>query len=104
MGRQELERHNPPELGVLGFVNHTHPTLAELGEDFAVTDGRADHDGQIVPPLGLVVRTGFARSGPPMDLVLLEFALRSVTEALEPASRTLDKCNLPGQWRSKYAE
>ena len=31
--RQELHRHEAPELGVLGLVDHTHPTAAQPLQD-----------------------------------------------------------------------
>ena len=37
---------------VFGFVNHTHPTFTELGQDLVMADGGADHDGSIVPLCG----------------------------------------------------
>jgi len=41
--RQELERHYPFELEVLGLVDDAHAALAELLDDPVVRDGLADH-------------------------------------------------------------
>jgi hypothetical protein len=35
------------EPGVLGFVDHAHAAFAELGEDFVMRDGFADHGHSI---------------------------------------------------------
>jgi hypothetical protein len=40
---QELQGDETPELNILCFVNHTHPTTAELLNDAVVRDGLADH-------------------------------------------------------------
>jgi len=37
--RQKLERDEAVELDVLGLVNHTHPTPANLAQDAIVRDG-----------------------------------------------------------------
>ena len=41
--RQELERHLPPQLGVLGLVDDTHAAAADFGEDSVVADSRSNH-------------------------------------------------------------
>jgi hypothetical protein len=53
---QELEGHEAAELGVLGFVNHTHPA-AELFQDAVVRNGSAQHEAPPTAP-ELVYRTG----------------------------------------------
>jgi len=40
--RQELQGHEAPKSGVLGLVNDTHPTTAQLLDDAVVRDGLAD--------------------------------------------------------------
>jgi hypothetical protein len=40
---QELECHKTTKLGVLGLVDHTHPTAAEFLDDAVVRDSLADH-------------------------------------------------------------
>ena len=40
-----------------GPTSRTHPTFAELVGDAVVGDGLADQDGDIVPPLGLLLIT-----------------------------------------------
>ena len=42
-GRQELQDHIATQAGVLGLINHTHPTAAQFLCDFVVGDGLADH-------------------------------------------------------------
>ena len=54
---RELQRNRATQLGVLGFVGHTHPAFTELGDDFVVADSLADHDGSIVPSQGLLLIT-----------------------------------------------
>jgi hypothetical protein len=41
--RQELQRDSTAKLGVLGFVDYSHPALAELCEDAVVGNRLADH-------------------------------------------------------------
>jgi len=41
--RQHLDRHISIEALVTCSINHTHPTLAELGGDAVVAEGGADH-------------------------------------------------------------
>src|SRR3984893_3055185 len=43
--RQKLEGDEPAELQILGFVNHSHPTAADLFDNAVVRDGLADHLG-----------------------------------------------------------
>lgn len=43
VGREKLDRHQAFELRILGFVDDAHAAFAELGEDFVVGDGFADH-------------------------------------------------------------
>ena len=42
--RQELQSDKPAKLGVLRFVNHTHPAATELLENAVMRDGLAYHD------------------------------------------------------------
>src|ERR1700719_2073518 len=41
--RQELQGDEATKLRVLGLVNHTHPTTAQLLDDAVVRDGLSDH-------------------------------------------------------------
>ena len=41
--REEFQGDGAVELGVLGLVDDTHAALAELGGDFVVRNGLADH-------------------------------------------------------------
>ena len=41
--RQELERNETTQLGVLGLVHDAHSTTAELFDDAVARDGLADH-------------------------------------------------------------
>lgn len=41
--RQEFERHDPPQRGVLRFVDHLHPSSPELLDHAAVRKGGALH-------------------------------------------------------------
>ena len=41
--RQEFERDQAFELGILGFVHDAHAPAAELGENFVMGNGLADH-------------------------------------------------------------
>src|SRR6185312_12672787 len=41
--RQELERDEAAELGILGFVNHTHPAAAQLLQDVVMRDCLVEH-------------------------------------------------------------
>jgi len=41
---KKLERDEAPELDVLGLVDHTHTTAAELIDDAVVRDGLIDHE------------------------------------------------------------
>ncbi len=40
---QELQGHIAAQPGVLGLVDHTHPTATQFLCDFIVGDGLADH-------------------------------------------------------------
>jgi hypothetical protein len=44
--RQELQRNKAAKLYVLSFVNHTHPSPAELIDDAVVRDGFSNHGVQ----------------------------------------------------------
>ena len=41
--RQELQRNEAAQLGVLGLIDHTHAAATELLNDAIVRDGLADH-------------------------------------------------------------
>jgi hypothetical protein len=41
--RQEFQRHVAAELGVLGFVHHTHATAAELFEHAIMRNSLSQH-------------------------------------------------------------
>jgi hypothetical protein len=41
--RQDLDGDDPAEPRIAGAIDHTHPPLAELLEDFAVRDGASNH-------------------------------------------------------------
>jgi hypothetical protein len=41
--RKEFQSDEAPKVGVLGFVDHTHPAAAELLDDAVVGDGFAYH-------------------------------------------------------------
>jgi len=41
--RQEFQGYEPVELDVLGLVDHSHPSTAELLDDAVVRDGLANH-------------------------------------------------------------
>ena len=43
MRRQELERDESLELGVLGLIDRTHAAATEFFRDAVVRDGLADH-------------------------------------------------------------
>jgi len=50
MSREKLQRYRTFELGVFGFIDDTHSTLAELGDYLVMADALADHhDRGIVP-------------------------------------------------------
>ena len=54
--RQELERHEATEPGVLRFVDHAHAAAAELLDDAVVGEGLADQGvGALWRVVGLVV-------------------------------------------------
>ena len=42
MRREKLQRHRSIELGVLGFVNHTHPAFTEFLGDLVMRNGLPD--------------------------------------------------------------
>jgi hypothetical protein len=42
-GKQELQRHQPAEFGVLGLVDDAHATATELFYDAVVRNRLADH-------------------------------------------------------------
>ena len=46
---QELQGHIATQPGVLGLVDHTHPTTTEFLYDFVVGDGLADHLSRSAP-------------------------------------------------------
>src|SRR5271157_2268834 len=46
LGGQELERDMPTEVDVLGFVDHSHSSAAQLRQDTVVRDSLADHSGE----------------------------------------------------------
>jgi hypothetical protein len=52
--RQEFERHQAAELGVLGLVDDTHAATAELLEYPVVGNGLADHGNG--PAFGGILR------------------------------------------------
>jgi hypothetical protein len=41
---EELERHLPSEIGVLGLVDDAHAATAQLGKDLVVGNGLPNHD------------------------------------------------------------
>jgi len=41
--REKLERHEPAQFQVFGFVDNAHPPAAQLLDDAVVRDGLADH-------------------------------------------------------------
>ena len=41
--REEFEGDETAKLGVLSFIDHTHPATTELLDDVVVRDGLADH-------------------------------------------------------------
>src|SRR5208337_1105977 len=41
--RQEFERYEAAELGVLGLIDHTHPSAAQLLNDAVVGNGLTNH-------------------------------------------------------------
>ena len=43
MSSEKLQGDRPFEIDVLGFVDDTHPALAEFFEDLVTGDGFADH-------------------------------------------------------------
>ncbi len=43
VGRENLQRHRPAQIGVLGAVDYTHPAFADLGEAAEVGEGFANH-------------------------------------------------------------
>ena len=43
LGRQELQRHHPAQLHILGAIDHAHATAAEVAGDAVMPDGRPDH-------------------------------------------------------------
>jgi len=43
VGGKEFQGNEAAEFGVLGFVDHTHPTAAQFLDDAVVRDGFADH-------------------------------------------------------------
>ena len=45
--RQKLQRHEAPELGVLGLVHHAHSPAAQLLNHSVVGNGFANHDGSL---------------------------------------------------------
>src|SRR6516225_712579 len=47
--RQELQRHAPAELAILGLINHTHAAAAQLAKDSVMPDRLPVHrEGQMV--------------------------------------------------------
>jgi hypothetical protein len=42
--RQKLQRNEPQQAGVLGFINYAHSATAELFGDAVMRDGFADHN------------------------------------------------------------
>ena len=45
--RQELDRDEPPQFGVLGLVDHTHPSAAKPLNDRVMRDGLSEHGRKI---------------------------------------------------------
>jgi hypothetical protein len=57
--RKEFQSDEAPKVGVLSFVNDTHPAAAELLDDTVVRDGLANHWAEILGPgLGQVNERG----------------------------------------------
>src|SRR6516162_6794790 len=48
--RKKLEGDKAMQLHILGFVDHTHPTAAQLLDDAVVGNGLADHRVEILGP------------------------------------------------------
>jgi len=46
--RQELQSDKATEFDVLGLVDHTHPSTAQLLDDAVVRDGLTDHWSRIL--------------------------------------------------------
>jgi hypothetical protein len=46
--RKEFQSDKALKIGVLGFVNYTHPTTAEPFDDAVVRDGLANHWAEII--------------------------------------------------------
>ena len=46
---KELERNKPLQAQILGFIDNTHPALAEFFEDLVMRDGLPDHSSVVYP-------------------------------------------------------
>src|SRR5439155_10999389 len=53
--RQELESHEAMQVCVLGPVDHSHTTAAELFQDTVMGDGAADHVHRGQPVAGILL-------------------------------------------------
>jgi hypothetical protein len=40
--RKKFQRDAPPEAGIFGLIDDTHPTAAELSDDFVMGNGLTD--------------------------------------------------------------
>lgn len=45
--RKELERNESTKVGVVGLVDHCHPSAARLGNDAVMRNCRADHGAKV---------------------------------------------------------
>ncbi len=61
---QHLDRHLPPELGVLGTVDLTHAALTELGGDLEMGKRCANHEVHVVYVIRIAVGEGRHRGRP----------------------------------------
>jgi hypothetical protein len=56
--REEFERYESIETGVLGLVDHAHPATAELFDDAVMRNGLPDHWAEILGPEAAQVNDG----------------------------------------------
>jgi hypothetical protein len=52
---KEFEHNVAAKLGVFGFIDNAHPAFAELGENFVVRDGLAEHISVLLSQLRLTL-------------------------------------------------
>ena len=87
---QEFQSHKAIEPGVLGLVDDTHPTAAQLLDNPVVRDGLADHSGKSWRSGRLILRTrhSLVNKGRFLEPIVAEVGLLPLSVGCLPVSRS----------------